>query len=113
MPEDGPLGVCYTRTGRRFFDDAAVDQALIGRVSAALGQAGFWERFETDWVCLDAELLPWSAKAQGLIRGQYAPVAAAGEAALTSALDDGAGSGDTRPGAGTATGASARAQRGD
>ena len=86
VPEDGPMGVCYTRTGRRFFDDAAVDQALIARVSAALGQAGFWERFETDWVCLDAELLPWSAKAQGLIRGQYAPVAAAGEVALTSAL---------------------------
>jgi protein phosphatase len=86
VPEDGPIGVCYTRTGRRFFDDATVDQALIARVSAALGQAGFWERFETDWVCLDAELLPWSAKAQGLIRGQYAPVAAAGEVALTSAL---------------------------
>jgi protein phosphatase len=81
------MGVCYTRTGRRFFDDAALDQALIARVAAALGQAGFWERFETDWVCLDAELLPWSAKAQGLIRGQYAPVAAAGEVALTSALE--------------------------
>jgi protein phosphatase len=86
VPEDGPIGVCYTRTGRRFFDDAAVDQALIARVSAALGQAGFWDRFETDWACLDAELLPWSAKAQGLIRGQYAPVAAAGEVALTNAL---------------------------
>jgi protein phosphatase len=83
---DGPIGVCYTRTGRRFFDDEAVDRELIGRVSTALGQAGFWERFQTDWVCLDAELLPWSAKAQGLIRGQYAPVASAGEAALTSAL---------------------------
>ncbi len=83
---DGPSGVCYTRTGRRFFDDEAVDQALIARASAALSKAGFWERFETDWVCLDAELLPWSAKAQGLIRGQYAPVAAAGEVALTSAL---------------------------
>ncbi|HEY7356453.1 MAG TPA: polynucleotide kinase-phosphatase [Ktedonobacterales bacterium] len=86
VSEDGPIGVCYTRTGRRFFDDDAVDRELIARVSVALGSAGFWERFETDWVCLDAELLPWSAKAQGLIRGQYAPVSSAGKAALTSAL---------------------------
>ncbi len=86
VPEDGPTGVCYTRTGRRFFDDDALDRALIARVTEALGRAGFWERFKTDWVCLDAELLPWSAKAQGLIREQYAPVAAAGEAALAAAL---------------------------
>jgi protein phosphatase len=86
VPEDRPSGVCYTRTGRRFFDDEAVDRALIARVTETLGAAGFWERFETDWVCLDAELLPWSAKAQGLIRGQYAPVAAAGGVALASAI---------------------------
>ncbi len=86
VPEDGPTGVCYTRTGRRFFDDEAIDRALIARITEALGRAGFWERFKTDWVCLDAELLPWSAKAQGLIREQYAPVAAAGEVALTTAL---------------------------
>jgi protein phosphatase len=86
VPEDGPTGVCYTRTGRRFFDDNALDGELIGRMTEALGRAGFWERFETDWVCLDAELLPWNAKAQGLIREQYAPVAAAGDVSLTSAL---------------------------
>jgi len=86
VPEEGPIGVCYTRTGRRFFDDDALDRELIARVSAALGAAGFWERFQTDWACLDAELLPWSAKAQGLIRGQYAPVAAAGEVALSGAI---------------------------
>jgi protein phosphatase len=83
--EDGPPGVCYTRTGRRFFDDDALDRALIGRLTAALERAGFWERHQTDWVCLDAELLPWSAKAQGLLREPYAPVAAAGETALAAA----------------------------
>jgi hypothetical protein len=35
---------------------------------------------------LDAELLPWSAKAGQLITEQYAPVAAAGRAALPAAL---------------------------
>jgi protein phosphatase len=84
---DSPApGACYTRTGRRFFDDDALDTAFVTRLSDALTTAGFWERFTTDWVCLDAELLPWSAKAQGLLREQYAPVAAAGEAALAMAL---------------------------
>ncbi|HEY1387281.1 MAG TPA: polynucleotide kinase-phosphatase, partial [Ktedonobacterales bacterium] len=84
---DNPApGACYTRTGRRFFDDDALDTAFITRLSDALTTAGFWERFSTDWVCLDAELLPWSAKAQRLLREQYAPVAAAGQAALAMAL---------------------------
>ncbi len=82
VSEGEALGACYTRTGRRFFDDDALDRALLDRASAALGAAGYWERFETDWVCMDAELLPWSAKAQGLLREQYAPVATAAQAAL-------------------------------
>ena len=86
VTEGEALGACYTRTGRRFFDDDALDRALLDRVSAALGAAGFWERFETDWVCMDAELLPWSAKAQGLLREQYAPVATAAQAALDAAI---------------------------
>ena len=84
---DSPApGACYTRTGRRFFEDDALDIAFITRLSDALTAAGFWERFSTDWACLDAELLPWSAKAQGLLREQYAPVAAAGQASLVMAL---------------------------
>lgn len=83
---DSPPGACYTRTGRRFFDDDALDRELIARLSDALGASGFWERFATDWACLDAELLPWSAKAQGLLREQYAPVAAAGATALSAAI---------------------------
>jgi protein phosphatase len=83
---DGPSGACYTRTGRRFFDDDALDSTLLVRMVDALGRADFWERFATDWVCLDAELMPWSVKAGGLLREQYAPVAAAGEAALSAVL---------------------------
>ena len=40
-------------------------------------RAGFWDELETDWVCLDCELMPWSAKAQELLRQQYAAVGAA------------------------------------
>lgn len=84
------FGVCYTRTGRRFFDDAQVESEFLGLVREAIQRAGWWEEFATDWVCLDAELMPWSAKAQGLLRGQYAPVGSAAEHTLretTARLD--------------------------
>lgn len=85
VPTGGPSGAIYTRTGRRFFDDEDVNREAITRVAAALDRAGFWERLDSDWACLDAEILPWNAKAQGLLREQYAPVAAAGQAALAAA----------------------------
>ncbi|UOR06647.1 polynucleotide kinase-phosphatase [Hymenobacter aerilatus] len=78
---EGP-GKCYTRTGRNFFTNEALEEAFLTRLQEALTASGFWERFQTDWVCLDAELLPWSAKAQELIKTQYAAVAAAATAAL-------------------------------
>src|SRR5262249_51438585 len=82
----GESGICYTRTGRRFFEDAAVEAALLTAVRAALDAAGFWGQFQTDWVCLDCELMPWSAKAQELLRVQYAATGSAGRAALAEAV---------------------------
>ncbi|GAA3743333.1 polynucleotide kinase-phosphatase [Plantactinospora mayteni] len=79
-------GVVYTRTGRPFFG-GALDRALLARVRAAIGSAGLWAELDTDWLLLDCELLPWSAKAGALIREQYAPVGAAGRAALPAVLD--------------------------
>jgi protein phosphatase len=76
------IGSCYTRTGRRFFNDAAVEGAFLERVRLACDAADLWSRLETDWICLDAELMPWSAKAQELVRSQYAAVGAAGAGAL-------------------------------
>jgi polynucleotide kinase-phosphatase len=79
------IGKCYTRTGRNFFTDEALETAFLTRLRDALTAAGFWEKFATNWVCLDAELLPWSAKAQELVKSQYAAVAAAATAALPQA----------------------------
>ncbi|HTX15212.1 MAG TPA: polynucleotide kinase-phosphatase [Candidatus Baltobacteraceae bacterium] len=80
------IGVCYTRTGRRFFDNAQVEAEVLERVRKAVSSAGLWEELQTDWVCLDAELMPWSAKAQELLRQQYAAVGAAAKASLTEAV---------------------------
>ncbi len=83
---EGEAGIVYTRTGRRFFDDRELEGQFLGRVSTALTAAGFWETFRTGWVCLDCELMPWSAKAQELLRTQYAAVGGAGRAALPPAV---------------------------
>ncbi|MBL8975904.1 MAG: polynucleotide kinase-phosphatase [Myxococcales bacterium] len=80
------LGVVYTRTGRPFFTDPALAHALLARISAAVEHAGLWAELDTDWLCLDVEIMPWSAKAQGLLRSQYAPTAAAAEAALSASV---------------------------
>jgi protein phosphatase len=79
---DAPPGVIYTRTGRAFFADQAIELELLRRVTAAITAAGLWDELRTDWLALDCELLPWSAKAGELLRGQYAPVGAAATAAL-------------------------------
>jgi polynucleotide kinase-phosphatase len=77
-------GIITTRTGRRFFDDPAVERDLLSLVRRAMDRATTWERFGTDWVLLDCELMPWSAKAQELIRNQYAAVSAAAGAAVSA-----------------------------
>ncbi len=81
------FGVCHTRTGRRFFDDTTVETGFLERVREAVTRAGFWDEFQTDWVCLDCELMPWSAKAQALLKEQYAPVGASAGAMLGDAVE--------------------------
>ncbi len=80
------IGICYTRTGRRFFNDLKLEREFLERVQAALSASEFWEQLKTDWVCLDCELMPWSAKAQELLKQQYAPAGAAARAALPEAI---------------------------
>jgi protein phosphatase len=82
----GEAGIVYTRTGRRFFSDAELEQALLNRLRSSLTEAGVWEELGTTWACLDAELLPWSAKAQELLRTQYAAVGAAGRVSTGAAM---------------------------
>ncbi|GAA2711145.1 MULTISPECIES: polynucleotide kinase-phosphatase [Streptomyces] len=78
----GVPGAVYTRTGRPFFDDTAVTARLLERLGRCAEDTGLWEELQTDWLLLDAELMPWSLKAQGLLRSQYAAVGAASGAVL-------------------------------
>ncbi|MFH9983538.1 polynucleotide kinase-phosphatase [Streptomyces sp. NPDC017179] len=83
---EGPTGSLYTRTGRPFFDDPSVTEEILGRLRAAATEAGLWADLDTDWLLLDAELMPWSLKASGLLRSQYAAVGAASGAVFPDAL---------------------------
>jgi len=83
---EGEIGIVYTRTGRRFFNEAPLETQFLDRVRTALTAANFWEELNTKWVCLDCELMPWSAKAQELLKSQYAAVGAAGRSSLPTAV---------------------------
>ncbi|MEM8755818.1 MAG: polynucleotide kinase-phosphatase, partial [Pseudomonadota bacterium] len=85
--EDGKAGVIYTRTGRPFFKHDAEEAAIVARIGEAIGRAGLWDELETDWALLDAELMPWSAKAQELLKRQYLPTAAAAFASATALIE--------------------------
>jgi protein phosphatase len=82
----GEDGVIYTRTGRRFFNDANLERALLYRLRETLTREDFWDEFSSNWFCFDCELMPWSAKAQELLQNQYAAVGAAAQASLHSAV---------------------------
>lgn len=102
----GTSGVVHTRTGRPFFD-AERTEALLAVVREAATAAGLWERLAgggsadgvaagdagassddpAGWLLLDCELMPWSAKAEELLRSQYASVGAAARSALPAAVE--------------------------
>ncbi|MEU6812031.1 polynucleotide kinase-phosphatase [Streptomyces sp. NPDC046831] len=96
---EGVTGSLYTRTGRPFFDDPAVTEEILARLRTAITEAGLWDELAAsgatsggasgtgDWLLLDAELMPWSLKASGLLRTQYAAVGAASSAVFPGALD--------------------------
>ena len=83
--DDGTRGIVYTRTGRQFFADGSLQAAVLDQLGAALEKAGFWSEFNSDWFCLDCEVMPWSVKAEDLLRTQYAPTGAAATTALSAA----------------------------
>ena len=83
---EGEIGIVYTRTGRRFFNEPTLETQFLDRVRSALTAANLWAELDTKWVCLDCELMPWSAKAQELLKTQYAAVGAAGQASLPRAV---------------------------
>lgn len=80
-------GIVYTRTGRRFFNDSALEREFLAHIQGPIEDAGLWQEFDSEWMLLDCELMPWSAKAQELLQSQYAAVGAAAAGALHEAIN--------------------------
>lgn len=78
-------GAVWTRTGRPFFEPGLTAQ-LVDRLRATAEKAGLFDALGTSWLLLDAEVMPWSAKATELLRSQYAAVGASARAALPVAV---------------------------
>ncbi|MET0822308.1 MAG: polynucleotide kinase-phosphatase [Aeromicrobium sp.] len=78
-------GVVHSRTGRAFFDPETQD-LVLARVARAAATAGLWDELGATWLLLDTEILPWTAKAEAMVRRQYARVGAAATTALPAAL---------------------------
>lgn len=68
------LGVIYSRSGRRFFDEVMEEQ-ILERINKALIANNYFSKHNTEFLLLDAEIMPWNLKAKELIRNQYAHVA--------------------------------------
>jgi protein phosphatase len=86
VPDPEP-GLILSRRGRRFFGDRVREHALLDRVRAAVDAEDLWTTLDTDWLLLDAELMPWSTKAMGLLESQYAPVGQAARRHTAAATD--------------------------
>lgn len=68
------LGTIYTRTGRPFFSKE-LEEEITSRLNQDLHQANYFDIYQTNFLILDAEILPWNLKAKELINSQYAHVA--------------------------------------
>lgn len=68
------LGVIYTRTGRRFFD-LETEDIILSKINKSLTANDYFNKYETEFLLIDAEIMPWNLKARELISSQYAHVA--------------------------------------
>jgi protein phosphatase len=84
--ESDEAGVIYSRTGRSFLPNPSDTAEALHRIRVACDAIGLWDVLSSDWVLLDCELMPWSAKAIELIRGQYAAVGAAARSGLEASV---------------------------
>ncbi|AVZ38257.1 MULTISPECIES: polynucleotide kinase-phosphatase [unclassified Dietzia] len=78
-------GVIHSRTGRAFLPDEQ-QSVVLQRIARAATVAGVWDDLGATWLLLDTEILPWTLKAEPMIRDQYAAVGAAAGAALPAAV---------------------------
>ncbi len=83
---EGWLGALHTRTGRPFLESGQERRILL-QAHEAVERVGLWDELGSDWLILDGELMPWSLKAEPLIKDTYASVGASALAATDAAVE--------------------------
>lgn len=74
MINSDSLGYIATRNGRPFFEQVQ-QQQMVNKIHEELLAKNYFEQFNTEFVLMDAEILPWNLKAHRLIDQQYETVA--------------------------------------
>lgn len=82
----GKIGCIYTRTGRRYFDDAAVEDQVLSRVRAAAERANLFTELATDWLCLECDIASTTYRANIPLHEHFVGTGTAGRAAVSAAL---------------------------
>lgn len=59
------LGVITTRTGRAFFEEN-LQRDVLQAIHQELVTKNYFDQFQTDYVLMDAEILPWNLKSTWL-----------------------------------------------
>lgn len=83
--DDGHAGHVWSRSGRAFFDEAQ-RREVVSRIAQA-AEGSLFNELSTNWLLLDAEIMPWNTKATELIERQFAPTGRAAQMGGSLALD--------------------------
>ena len=65
--------IIYSRRGLPFFRDEE-DRYISNKIQMLLKANNYFKKHNTGFVLMDAEILPWNAKGEGLLTNQYLPV---------------------------------------
>lgn len=65
--------IIYSRKGLPFFKGAD-DDYICNKIQEILADCDYYNKYNTGFVLMDAEILPWNAKGSGLLTNQYLPV---------------------------------------
>lgn len=65
------IGKIYGKNARPIFEDIKEEQSILRRISHHFQNEGIWDAFQTDWICFECEVRPFSKIAPDLFDGPF------------------------------------------
>lgn len=66
--KNGGIGTVYTAKGQPYFDSNAEEQRFLLRLRDAVDHAELWTALNSDWICMEADMLPALPQAEPLAK---------------------------------------------